>query len=125
MLWTLKVKREGLVYTVVGRHLILSTGPGGTVPIQPEYPDRDLFEGVVLHSNTFTNASGWKGKKGLVIGTANTGGPETGTSIVLTCTVPPGHDVAEDMLHSGLSTVTMAQRGKTCELYLDASGRYA
>lgn len=26
-----------------------------------------------------------------------------------------GHDVAEDMLKAGLSSVTMVQRGETCE----------
>lgn len=78
MLWTLKVDREGTIHTVIGRHLVLSTGPGGTIPIRPTYPGRELFKGEVLHSKDFRTAAGWKGKKGLVIGTANTGEQEKG-----------------------------------------------
>ena len=74
MLWTLKVDRNGTIYTVIGRHLILSTGPGGTIPIRPTYPGREIFKGEVLHSKDYKSAAGWKGSKGLVIGTANTGG---------------------------------------------------
>ncbi len=73
MLWTLQVNRDGTVHTVIGKHLVLSTGPGGHVPIRPSYPGQESFKGEVIHSKDYTNASKWKGKKGIVIGTANTG----------------------------------------------------
>lgn len=73
MLWTLKVDRDGTMHTVIGRHLILSTGPGGTVPVRPSYPGEESFQGEVMHSKDFKNASKWNGKRGIVIGTANTG----------------------------------------------------
>jgi cation diffusion facilitator CzcD-associated flavoprotein CzcO len=67
------------------------------MPVMPEYPRRNTFEGIILHSSTYTDAKEWKGKRGVVIGTANT-----------------GHDVAEDMVAAELSEVTMVQRSKTC-----------
>lgn len=65
--------------------------------MMPEYPDRDTFEGTILHSGIYKDAIDWKGKRGVVIGTANT-----------------AHDVVEDMLAAELSEVTMVQRSKTC-----------
>jgi cation diffusion facilitator CzcD-associated flavoprotein CzcO len=49
-----------------------------------------------MHSVDYKNAKGWKGKRGVIIGTGNT-----------------AHDVAEDMLDAGLESVTMVQRGRT------------
>jgi len=73
MLWTIQVDREGTIQTVLGKHLVLSVGPGGTIPIRPRYPGEESFKGEVIHSKDFRNASKWKGRKGIVIGTANTG----------------------------------------------------
>jgi len=53
-----------------------------------------------MHSVNYKNASAWKGKHGIVIGTANT-----------------GHDIAEDMLEEGLASVTMIQRSPTCKIH--------
>ena len=52
-----------------------------------------------MHSVNYKNASAWKGKRGIVIGTANT-----------------AHDIAEDMLEAGLRSVTMIQRSPTCKV---------
>lgn len=49
-----------------------------------------------MHSAEYTEPSKWKGKHGVVIGTANT-----------------AHDVTEDMVDAGLSSVTMIQRSRT------------
>ena len=57
----------------------------------------------MLHSAYYKNAFEWKGKKGVIVGAANT-----------------AHDVAEDMLEAGLTSVTMIQRGKTRKLRLQA-----
>jgi Flavin-binding monooxygenase-like len=62
---------------------------------------QEIFKGHTLHSVHYTNPSAWKGKRGIVVGTANT-----------------GHDVAEDMLAAELSSVTMVQRSPTCIFYL-------
>lgn len=44
----------------------------------------------------YESTKNWKGKRGIVIGTSNT-----------------AHDVAEEMLETGLDSVTMVQRGRT------------
>jgi hypothetical protein len=49
-----------------------------------------------VHSAQFTNSASFTGKRGLVVGTANT-----------------AHDITEDMLHHSLSSVTMLQRRRT------------
>jgi hypothetical protein len=72
-----------------------------------------MFQGLILHSAEYKDASQWKGKRGVVIGTANTGNFLLSfQSRELTYLI--GHDVADDMVEAGLSSVTMIQRGKTC-----------
>ena len=95
-LWNLTVLQDGEERVISCAQVILAGGGGGQVPVMPEYPGRDTFEGVILHSGSYVDAKDWKGKHGVVIGTANT-----------------GHDVAEDMLGVGLAEVTMVQRSKT------------
>ncbi|KKA21554.1 Flavin-containing monooxygenase [Rasamsonia emersonii CBS 393.64] len=77
-------------------HVVMAVGGGCQVPIMPSYPGREKFKGVVLHSADYKNPFSWRGKHGVVIGTANT-----------------GHDVADDMVEAGLESVTMVQRGRT------------
>ena len=62
----------------------------------PHYPGMENFKGKVIHSVQWQNAKDWKGKKAIVIGTANT-----------------GHDMAENLQEAG-ADVTMVQRQKTC-----------
>ena len=78
----------------------MAVGAGGQVPRMPSYPNQSSYKGLILHSVNYKNSSEWKGKHGVVIGTANT-----------------GHDVAEDMVDAGLERVTMVQRGRTCKLH--------
>ncbi|KAL1970059.1 hypothetical protein VTN77DRAFT_6464 [Rasamsonia byssochlamydoides] len=77
-------------------HVVMAVGGGCQVPIMPVYPGQEKFKGIVLHSADYKNPFSWKGKHGVVIGTANT-----------------GHDVADDMVEAGLASVTMVQRGRT------------
>jgi hypothetical protein len=98
-LWTLTVLQDGQESSISCSHVVLAGGAGGQVPTMPEYPGQDTFHGTIMHSGTYIDANKWKGKRGVVIGTANT-----------------GHDVAEDMLAAGLPEVTMVQRSKTCNL---------
>ncbi|KAL6705095.1 hypothetical protein ACN47E_007354 [Coniothyrium glycines] len=93
--WVVTVKRSGQERTVTTRHLIFCLGMTGRVPRQPTIPGRDKFTGTVIHAVDFINAKSWAGKRGVVVGTANT-----------------GHDVAEDMVKAGMH-VTMVQRSHT------------
>lgn len=95
--WTLNVLRNGQEQLLTCSQVILAGGGGSQVPRMPEYLNRDEFKGLVLHSAAYKNPNEWKGKRGVVIGTANT-----------------AHDIAEDMLESELSEITMIQRSKTC-----------
>ncbi|KAF2095625.1 FAD/NAD(P)-binding domain-containing protein [Rhizodiscina lignyota] len=95
--WNLNINRNGEPQTVTARHLVLALGPGGTVPKMPTFPNRDAYKGTVLHSAHYKNPHAWKGKKAIIIGSANT-----------------AHDVADDMINAGLSSVTLVQRSPTC-----------
>lgn len=80
--------------------LVLCIGTGHKTPLSPEWASEDKikasgFQGEIIHSVNYHNANEFAGKRGVVIGTANT-----------------AHDVAEDMANLGMDT-TMVQRGKT------------
>jgi cation diffusion facilitator CzcD-associated flavoprotein CzcO len=82
------------------KNLVLSIGTGHLTPSLPSWatPDKIAasgYKGTIMHSTNYTSSTAWAGKRGLVVGTANT-----------------GHDVAEDMANAGMST-TMLQRGHT------------
>jgi Pyridine nucleotide-disulphide oxidoreductase len=94
--WTVNIDREGQKMSIRARHVVFAIGPGGQIPKMPEYPHREDFGGVAMHSISYKSSDAWKGKKGVVIGTANT-----------------AHDVADDMLLAGLSSVTMVQHNAT------------
>lgn len=94
-LWTIEVEREGQRQTMTTPNVVFAVGAGGSIPIWPELKNRENFKGTLLHSASYKNSHKWKGKVGVVIGSANT-----------------AHDVAEDMLDAGMS-VTMCQRGRT------------
>ncbi|OCT44725.1 Flavin-binding monooxygenase-like family protein [Cladophialophora carrionii] len=93
--WTLHVRRNGNDISLTAKHIVLAVGGGGHIPYMPAFPGRESYKGDVVHSSAFKDGSPWKGKRGIVIGAANT-----------------GHDIAEDLLEHGLS-VTMVQRGAT------------
>ncbi|KAK3901900.1 hypothetical protein C8A05DRAFT_44560 [Staphylotrichum tortipilum] len=94
--WQLDIVREGKNQQVMATHLVMAVGAGCQIPVMPQYPDKSRFRGTILHSGEYVSADAWQGKKGIVVGTANT-----------------AHDVAEDMLSAGLSSVTMVQRSPT------------
>jgi putative flavoprotein involved in K+ transport len=89
------------------RHLIFATGVS-SIPSIPKIPGLDEFAGSKVHSGKFPNASQWKGKKALVLG--------SGTS---------GHDVAQE-LHANGAKVTLIQRSPTYVVSLkEAQSVYA
>lgn len=100
-LWTVKTSSSGEHATFSGRNLILTIGPGHGTPIYPPWSTPEKvkesgFKGTLLHAfDGYHSAHEWAGKKGIVVGTANT-----------------GHDIAEDMANAGMTT-TMVQRNPT------------
>lgn len=109
-LWALQINRSGKTETVLSHHVIMAAGGGGQLPIMPVYAGQEDFQGTVLHSAEYRSATPWKGKSGIVVGTANT-----------------AHDVVDDMVEAGLSTTTMVQRTRTyvmpCEYFKAISDR--
>jgi cation diffusion facilitator CzcD-associated flavoprotein CzcO len=93
--WSLAIRQHGVDREIKTRHLVFALGLC-SLAYMPEFPNREAYKGVMLHGSRYKNANQWKGLKGVVIGTANT-----------------GHDCADDMLKAGLSSVTMVQRGAT------------
>ncbi|OJJ45114.1 hypothetical protein ASPZODRAFT_134538 [Penicilliopsis zonata CBS 506.65] len=94
-LWTLNIERHGEPRSLTAKHVVFAIGTC-QIPYMPDYADKHLFNGTILHSAEYKSPAAWKGKKGVVIGTANT-----------------GHDVAVDMVNAGLESVTMVQRSQT------------
>jgi thioredoxin reductase len=94
--WEVSVLRGDWEQKVFARHLVFATGLGTDFPVMPNLPNKEKFHGTVLHSIEYKNSDLWSGKKGVVVGSANT-----------------GHDVAVDMVNAGLSSITMVQRGHT------------
>ncbi|KIW38510.1 uncharacterized protein PV06_09466 [Exophiala oligosperma] len=95
-LWTLRILYGSRETEIQTRHFVLAIGGAGQTPKMPHLADKEKFKGTAVHSARYKSSKGFAGKKGVVVGTANT-----------------GHDVAEDMLAEGLSSVTMVQRGAT------------
>ena len=81
-------------------NLVLAMGTTTSTPAKPAWAnvsavEKSGFKGTVIHGSEYTDPSAWTGKKGIVIGTANTAA-----------------DVAEDMRSAELHT-TMFQRNPT------------
>ncbi|KAF2096611.1 FAD/NAD(P)-binding domain-containing protein [Rhizodiscina lignyota] len=106
--WTLQLSTGGNVIYMRSRHIVMALGAGGQIPKMPNYPGKDSFKGTILHSKDYRSAKVWEGKRGIVIGSANT-----------------AHDITNDMLEAGCSSVTMIQRGATPVLPVECwSGIY-
>ena len=106
--WNVTLKRsDGSTRMMHPRHLIFATGVS-SIPFTPELPGLKDFAGTVVHSGDFKDATQWKGRKALVLG--------TGTS---------GHDVAQELQAHG-ADVTIIQRSKTYVVSLkEAQSVYA
>jgi len=99
-MWTVKATTGEETTTFKASNLVLTIGPGAQTPVSPEWATSEKiaasgFKGTIMHSVNYTSSTPWAGKRGIVVGTANT-----------------GHDVAEDMANAGMNT-TMIQRGAT------------
>ncbi len=103
--YTLTVRRgDGSERILRPRHVIFATGVSA-IPIMPNLPGLDTFAGELMHSAHYDSGHKWKGKKGVVFGTGNS-----------------GHDVAHDMCVAGVDT-TMVQRSKTLIVSLKEAQR--
>lgn len=78
------------------KHLILTTGSLFQTPRASSWRHMDRFQGKIMNLTEYKNCRRWKGKHGIVIGSATS-----------------AHDVAQDMVDSSLSSVTMVQRSPT------------
>ncbi|PNS16688.1 hypothetical protein CAC42_4652 [Sphaceloma murrayae] len=94
--WTVITDGPDGQQSMYARNLVLACGAYANAPVSPVWPNRELFKGTAMHSIDYKSAKPWAGKRGVVIGTANT-----------------GHDVADDMFQAGFESVTMVQRGRT------------
>ena len=89
--WTIQVKNDGEAHEIKAAQVVLANGLGLSTPYMPDIPNRvapypnlhisiktdifhqDLYKGVVLHATQYTDSRQWKGLKGIIVGTANTG----------------------------------------------------
>ncbi|GAB7349290.1 hypothetical protein MBLNU459_g8434t2 [Dothideomycetes sp. NU459] len=94
--WSLKIKKDGQERSITTKAVVLALGAGCQIPAMPRWPGQETFRGIIKHSVEYTTAEEWRGKRGVVVGTANT-----------------AHDVAEDFVQAGLSSTTMIQRSRT------------
>ncbi|KAI9679692.1 MAG: hypothetical protein M1822_007298 [Bathelium mastoideum] len=98
--WTVNVSVPAGKIAYMCRNLVLSIGGGTSSPVVPVWaqPQRiaaSNFQGTIMHSKVYHSSTPWAGKRGIVVGTANT-----------------GHDVAEDMVQAAMET-RMIQRNRT------------
>jgi putative flavoprotein involved in K+ transport len=82
----------------------MATGVSG-IPKMPDLPGLADFAGKVVHSHQYGDASEWKGRKALVIGTGNS-----------------GHDIAQDLYSNG-AQVTLVQRSPTLIVNIEPSAQ--
>ncbi|EEP75592.1 predicted protein [Uncinocarpus reesii 1704] len=70
--WTIRVIREQKEIMLTTKHFVFAIGGGGQIPKMPTFPGREKFKGVVLHSVDYRDSKDWAGKRGVVVGAANT-----------------------------------------------------
>lgn len=101
--WTVEITSPNGHEVLKTSNLVLATGTGFSSPVVPDWATPSAiaaseYKGTIMHSVSYTNATPWANKRGIVIGTANT-----------------AHDVAEDMANAHMHT-TMMQRSPTAVL---------
>lgn len=99
--WSVAVRRKGQAEELRTKHLVLATGNKGSSPVMPTYEHSERFAGDVIHAGHWRNGGHWKGKRGIVIGSANS-----------------AHDIISDMVKADFTSVTVVQRSKTFVLPL-------
>ncbi|KAF2169740.1 hypothetical protein M409DRAFT_20155 [Zasmidium cellare ATCC 36951] len=93
--WSAQLKRQGQALRIRSKHIVLAIGDMGHKPNVPMYEDHDTYKGDIIHARAWKNATPWKGKRGVVIGSANS-----------------AHDVISDMDKSDFESITLIQRSR-------------
>ena len=93
--WTIVTTTPAGDRIIKAKNLVLCIGPGHATPISPDWAADDKvkasgFEGTLIHGSKYKSSLPWAGKRGIVIGTANT-----------------AHDVAEDMVTVSYTHLTL------------------
>jgi putative flavoprotein involved in K+ transport len=103
--WNAKLRlKDGQIRVMHPKHIIMATSVSGT-PHIPHIPTLDQFKGQVVHSSKYAEASQWKNRPVLIVG--------TGTS---------AHDIAQD-LHAHGARVSMLQRNSTLVVNVEPSAQ--
>jgi putative flavoprotein involved in K+ transport len=89
---------------VEARSVVVATGYT-RVPVIPDWPGRERFEGRLLHSSEYRNASSFRGLRVLVVGAGNS-----------------GSDIAVDLAAGGAETVWLSVRRPPCVVPRQALG---
>ena len=92
--WTVTLRRDGRTITLRPAQLVFATGAYGP-PKTLDLNGADDFGGEVIHSSQYSDGSGYRDRKVVVIGAASS-----------------AHDVAVDLWEAG-ADVTMVQRSPT------------
>ncbi|PYI00380.1 flavin-containing monooxygenase [Aspergillus sclerotiicarbonarius CBS 121057] len=99
--WTLQLRQQQgeqiTTRSITCSHVVMAVGAGGHEPVRPTYPGEDIFQGDILHTAQYKSPHQWEGKHAVIIGSANS-----------------AHDAAADMVGTGMASITMIQRSRTC-----------
>ncbi|EJT99353.1 FAD/NADP-binding domain-containing protein [Dacryopinax primogenitus] len=97
--WTVDIlSQDGTKKKMYADQLVFATGVNGATPSVPYVAGEADYQGTVIHSSAYKDASHWKNKKAIVIGAAAS-----------------GHDIAQDLCNNG-TEVTLVQRSPTMVL---------
>ncbi|KZO98462.1 dimethylaniline monooxygenase [Calocera viscosa TUFC12733] len=107
--WSVDImSHDGELRTIEAGQVVFATGVNGAIPSVPYITGKEDYKGMAIHSSIYRDASDWKGKRAIVIGTASS-----------------GHDIAHDLCTGG-AEVTLIQRTPTMVLALeDVQALYA
>ncbi|KZT01059.1 FAD/NAD-P-binding domain-containing protein [Laetiporus sulphureus 93-53] len=94
--WHIVVSKDGSEVKLNPAHTVICVGTLGA-PSIPDVPDRDVFQGDVIHASTYKGGEPYAGKKTIVVGAGNTSA-----------------DICQDLSFRGAKSVTMVQRSSTC-----------
>ncbi|HEV2037971.1 MAG TPA: NAD(P)/FAD-dependent oxidoreductase, partial [Candidatus Eremiobacteraceae bacterium] len=102
--WTVELRQPHGTRTLRPRHIVMASGVSG-IPNMPNIPSLQNFAGTVVHSHGYRDATEWKERNALVIGTGNS-----------------GHDIAQDLYSNG-AHVTLVQRSPTLIVNIEPSAQ--
>ena len=102
--WTVELRQPSGRRTLRPRHIVMATGVSG-IPNLPNIPSLKNFAGQVVHAHGYRDATEWKGRNALVIGTGNS-----------------GHDIAQALYSNG-ANVTLVERSPTLIVNIEPSAQ--